>query len=82
MTRKYISVHGNLAFRRDGTLKIRQSAVDWNNPVGGKAGRRLRTSEVFVRRMVETAALGVDDALGEGWPPGGRPRLWSAPGKT
>jgi outer membrane receptor protein involved in Fe transport len=65
VTRKNISVHGNLAFRHDGTLKIRRSAVDWNNPLSGQAGQTLQTSEVFVRRIVESAALGIDDALSD-----------------
>lgn len=64
-TRKNISVHGNLAFRHDGTQKFRQSAVDWNNPLSGQAGKTLQASEVFVRRIVESAALGVDDALSD-----------------
>ncbi|MES2260435.1 MAG: outer membrane beta-barrel family protein [Pseudomonadota bacterium] len=62
VTRQDLSVHGNLAFRRDGTLKFRQSAVDWNNPVNGQTGETLQTSEVFVRRSVESAAFGLDYA--------------------
>ena len=58
-----ISVHGKLAFRRDGTLKLRQSAVDWDNPVSAQTGQTLQTSAVFVRRTVENAALGIDYAL-------------------
>ncbi|WP_329605198.1 TonB-dependent receptor [Undibacterium hunanense] len=65
ITEKDISVHGNLAFRRDGTLKFRQSAVDWNNPLGDQGGQTLQTSEVFVRRIVESAALGVDYAMSD-----------------
>ncbi|MDQ1816847.1 outer membrane beta-barrel family protein [Massilia sp. CCM 9210] len=65
VTRKDISVHGNLAYRRDGTQKSRRSAVDWHNPVGGQAGTTLQTSEIFVRRKVQSAALGVDYALGD-----------------
>ncbi|HTD04185.1 MAG TPA: outer membrane beta-barrel family protein [Undibacterium sp.] len=65
VTGKDISVHGNLAFRRDGTLKFRQSEVDWNNPLSGQAGQTLQASEVFVRRIVESAALGVDYALSD-----------------
>ncbi|MFZ6766161.1 TonB-dependent receptor plug domain-containing protein [Undibacterium sp. Di26W] len=60
-----ISVHGNLAFRHDGTLKFRQSAVDWNNSIGGQGGQTLQTSEVFVRRIVESAAFGVDYVLSD-----------------
>jgi outer membrane receptor protein involved in Fe transport len=65
LTRKNISLHGNLAVRRDGTLKLRQSSVDWNNPVTGQGGQTLQTSEVFVRRIVESAALGVDYAVSD-----------------
>jgi outer membrane receptor protein involved in Fe transport len=65
LTREHISVHGSLGLRHDGTLKIRQSAVDWNNPVGGQAGQTRQTSEVFVRRVVESAALGFDAALSD-----------------
>jgi outer membrane receptor protein involved in Fe transport len=65
VTRENISVHGNLGFRREGTQKIRRSVVDWNNPLGGQAGQTLQTSEVFVRRIVESAALGVDYALSD-----------------
>jgi outer membrane receptor protein involved in Fe transport len=64
-TNKDFSVHGNLAFRHDGTDKIRESAVDWNNPLGGDTGRTRQTSEVFVRRTVKSAAFGVDYALSE-----------------
>lgn len=65
VTTKNVSVHGNLAFRRDGTLKLRRSAVDWNNPLSGQAGQALQTSEVFVRRIVESAGLGIDYALSD-----------------
>jgi outer membrane receptor protein involved in Fe transport len=65
LTRKNISVHGNLALRQDGTDKIRESAVDWNNPLSGVIGRTRQTSEVFVRRTVKSAGLGVDYALSE-----------------
>ncbi|MBP1206831.1 outer membrane receptor protein involved in Fe transport [Duganella sp. 1411] len=65
VTRKNISVHGNLALRRDGTRKIRESAVDWNNPLTGNTGQTLQTSDVFIRRTVESAALGVDAALSD-----------------
>jgi outer membrane receptor protein involved in Fe transport len=64
-TRNNISVHGNLALRHDGTLKIRESTVDWNNPLSGQTGQTRQASTVFVRRIVETAALGIDDALSE-----------------
>lgn len=64
-TRNNISVHGSLAFRRDGTQKFRQSAVDWNNPLSGQAGQTRQASEVFVRRGVQSAALGIDGALSD-----------------
>ena len=65
LTREHISVHGSLGFRHDGTLKIRQSTVDWNNPFSGQAGQTRQTSDVFVRRVVESAALGFDAALSD-----------------
>ncbi|HEX8612856.1 MAG TPA: TonB-dependent receptor [Telluria sp.] len=65
LTRKDISVHGNLAYRRDGTQKFRRSAVDWDNPLSGQAGSTLQTSEIFVRRKVQSAALGIDYALSD-----------------
>lgn len=65
LTRKNISVHGSLAFRHDGTLKMRRSAVDWNNPLSGQTGQTRQTSEIFVRRKVDSAALGIDYALSE-----------------
>jgi outer membrane receptor protein involved in Fe transport len=65
VTRRNISVHGNLAFRHDGTEKFRESEVDWNDPRSGQAGQSLQSSEVFVHRVVESAALGVDYALGD-----------------
>ena len=64
-TNKDFSVHGNLALRHDGTDKIRESAVDWNNPLSGETGRTRQTSEVFVRRTVKSAAMGVDYTLSE-----------------
>ncbi|NHZ94754.1 outer membrane beta-barrel family protein [Massilia sp. CCM 8734] len=65
LTRKQLSVHGNLAYRRDGTQKFRQSAVDWNNPLSGHTGATLQTSGIFVRRKVHSAALGLDYALSD-----------------
>ena len=65
VTRKDVSVHGRLAFRRDGTVKQRRSAVDWNNPLSGDTGQTLQTSQVFVRRAVESAALGIDYAVSD-----------------
>ena len=58
-----ISVHANAALRHDGTLKTRRSEVDWQ---GLPSGRTLQTTTVFVRRVVESAALGIDDALDGG----------------
>jgi hypothetical protein len=63
-TRGPLSVHGTFAYRHDGTLKIRSSQVDWNDPLSGRPARTLQTSRVFVRRIVDTAALGADYALG------------------
>jgi outer membrane receptor protein involved in Fe transport len=59
VTRGRLSVHGNVAVRHDGTLKARRSEVD------DLAGHTLQTSRVFVRRVVDSAALGVDYALGD-----------------
>jgi len=58
-TRGRLSVHGNVAVRHDGTLKIRRSEVD------DPAGHTLQTSRVFVRRVVDSAALGADFALSD-----------------
>jgi hypothetical protein len=63
-TRGPLSVHASLAYRHDGTLKIRGSQVDWNDPLSGLANHTVQTSRVFVRRVVESAALGADYALG------------------
>lgn len=60
-----LGVHGNLALRHDGTEKIRASSVDWTNPATGQAGRTSQTSQVFIRRAVASAALGLDYALGD-----------------
>ncbi|RSZ55923.1 TonB-dependent receptor [Massilia atriviolacea] len=65
LTRKDFSVNGSVAYRRDGTQKFRRSAVDWNNPLNGDAGSTLQTSGIFVRRKVESAALGVDYILSD-----------------
>ena len=65
LTRGDISVHGNVAYRHDGTQKIRWSAVDWRNPSDGLTGRTEQSSEVFVRRVVQSAALGVDYAIND-----------------
>lgn len=65
VTRGRLSVHGNVAVRHDGTRKLRRSAVDWHNPVTGQSGQTIHSSEVFVRRVVDSAALGVDYAPGD-----------------
>lgn len=65
VTSKDLSVHGNLALRHDGTEKIRESTVDWTNPFTGETRQTRQTSEVFVRRTVHSASLGVDYALSE-----------------
>ena len=65
ITGKDLGVHGNLAYRHDGTVKLRGSTVDWLDPGSGQTGHTQQTSEVFVRRVVETAGLGADYALGE-----------------
>ena len=65
VTNRDISVHGNLALRHDGTDKIRGSTVDWTNPFNGETRRTRQTSEVFVRRTVRSAALGVDYTLSD-----------------
>ena len=65
VTNKDISMHGNLALRHDGTEKIRESTVDWTNPFSGETRRTRQTSEVFVRRTVQSAGLGADYALSE-----------------
>ena len=64
-TGKDLGVHGNLAYRHDGTVKLRESTVDWRGPCSGEAAHTRQTSEIFVRRVVETAGLGADYALGE-----------------
>jgi outer membrane receptor protein involved in Fe transport len=65
VTHGRLSVHGNVAVRHDGNLKIRRSAVDWHNPLTGQAGQTAQSSEVFVRRVVDSAALGADYALSD-----------------
>lgn len=65
-TRGALSVHGSVALRHDGTQKIRESAVEWNNLANGASGQRGQTrqaSAVFVHRVVESAALAADYAL-------------------
>jgi hypothetical protein len=65
VTRETISLHGKLAFRHDGNQKFRQSEVDWTDPLSGQARQTRETSEVFVHRIVESAALGIDDVLSD-----------------
>jgi outer membrane receptor protein involved in Fe transport len=58
-------VHGSLALRQDGTEKQRASTVDWSNPTTGQSGQSGQTSQssqVFIRRAVASATLGVDYA--------------------
>jgi len=55
-------VHGSLALRQDGTEKQRASTVDWNNPTSGQSGQTSQSSQVFIRRAVASATLGVDYA--------------------
>lgn len=62
-TESGISVHASAALRHDGTLKVRRSEVDW---AGAPSGHTLQTSTVFVRRVVQSAALGIDAALDGG----------------
>ena len=63
-TRGPLSLHGSAALRRDGNRKIRRSAVAWGDPEGGTGGSTLQASDVFVRRIVDSAAAGADLALG------------------
>jgi outer membrane receptor protein involved in Fe transport len=65
VTRGRFSVHGNVAVRHDGTRKVRRSAVEWHNPFTGQSGQTVQSSEVFVRRVADSAALGVDYAPGD-----------------
>ena len=53
-------MHGNLAFRHDGTEKYRESDTVWINPLTGQLAQTLQSSEVFVHRAVGSAALGID----------------------
>jgi outer membrane receptor protein involved in Fe transport len=55
-----VSVHGNVAVRHDGTGKVRESTVDWNNPLTGQSGQSRQSSTVFVHRVVDSAGLGLD----------------------
>jgi outer membrane receptor protein involved in Fe transport len=60
-----LGVHGSVALRHDGTLKTRRSEAGWNDPASGRSGQTLQASQVFVRRVVESAALGADADLGD-----------------
>jgi len=64
VTRGPLSLHASAARRRDGNRKRRRSAVAWGDPEGGTGGATLQASEVFVRRVVDSAALGADVAVG------------------
>lgn len=55
-------VHGSLALRQDGTEKQRASTVDWSNPATGQSGQTSQSSQIFIRRAVASATLGVDYA--------------------
>jgi len=63
-TRGPVSAHASLALRHDGNDKLRASTVDWRDPLQGRSGQTQQSSEVFVHRVVDSAAFGIDDALG------------------
>lgn len=63
MNQEKLSINGSVALRRDGNQKYRSSTVDWNNPVSGRIGETVQTSEVFVHRRVETGTLDINYAL-------------------
>lgn len=63
VTRNNLAVQGSLAYRHDGTRKVRRSEVEWNNPAGGEAAHTLQASDVFIRRVVASATLGIDVSL-------------------
>ncbi|WP_036169265.1 TonB-dependent receptor [Massilia sp. 9096] len=65
VTRGQLSAHASLALRHDGNDKLRASSVDWRDPLQGRSGRTTQRSEVFVHRVVDSAAFGIDDAIGE-----------------
>lgn len=65
ITRGALTLHGSVASRHDGTQKMRESAVEWHNPLSGASGQTRQTSEVFVHRVVESATLGADYTLSE-----------------
>lgn len=60
-----LSVHLTAGLRRDGTLKFRGSDIEWHDPITGHSGQTLQSSEVFVRRMTQNAALGLDYDLSD-----------------
>ena len=63
-TGKDVSVHARLALRHDGNLKLRDATVERTDPVTGALVQTRQSSEVFVHRVVTTAALGADYTLG------------------
>jgi outer membrane receptor protein involved in Fe transport len=65
LSRNNLSLHGNVAVRRDGTQKVRQSLVAWHDPMTGASGHSAQGSEIFVRRVVNSAALGADVMLSD-----------------
>lgn len=60
-----LNASASLAWRHDGTAKSRDSRVDWRNPASGASGHTRQRSQVFVRRAVRSAALGLDYAMGD-----------------
>lgn len=64
-TRGKLSLHGSLGLRRDGNVKFRQSDVNWRDSVTGHTGENAQSSEVFVRRWVQSATAGLDYDLSE-----------------
>ena len=64
ITRGPLSMHASAALRHDGNRKIRGSSVERRDPRTGLAGSTRQASEVFVHRVVDSAALGADVALG------------------
>jgi outer membrane receptor protein involved in Fe transport len=63
VTRGPLSAHASLALRHDGNEKVRASSVDWRDPLQGRSGQTAQASRVFVHRVVDSAAVGIDDAL-------------------
>ena len=54
------SVHGSFSLRQDASLKIRQSDVDWHDPVTGKFGENLQSSRGLRKRATRNASFGAD----------------------